>query len=82
MDDIVHKHGVQMAMLYPGWFGGVPANWTRIGALRVREPVIVLGNSEVQIFATSPAAVALARAALGRFALTVPPGDTVAIAHN
>jgi len=77
MDDVAHKHGVGLAMIYPGWFGGVPAGWTRVGTLRVREPVIVLGNAEVQIFATSTAAIAPARAALARFAPSVPPGDVV-----
>jgi hypothetical protein len=79
MDDVAHKHGVDLAMLYPGWFGGVPGNWTRIGTLRVREPVYVLGKPEVQIFATSTAAIAPARAALAQFAPSVPIGDIVVL---
>jgi hypothetical protein len=79
MDDVAREHGVGLAMLYLGWFGGVPTNWTEIGTLRVREPVLVLGKSEVQIFATSAAAIAPARAALARFAPSVPAGDVVVL---
>jgi hypothetical protein len=77
MDEVVRKKGVDLAMIYPGWFGGVPASWTKIGTLRVRQPVFVLGKADVQIFATSTAAIAPARAALTLFAASVPAGDLV-----
>ncbi|HTM58703.1 MAG TPA: hypothetical protein VL123_09845 [Candidatus Udaeobacter sp.] len=74
IDDISHAAGVEVAILYPGWFkpfGGLPAEWTEVGQWRISRNV-VCGADSVSIYAVSPAAVAPLTRELREFDAVLP----------
>lgn len=68
MDRLAAAHGVGVAMIYESWFRGmIPPGWIRLAVLRHSHGTVTNGGDEVAFFATSPAAVGPAVAALRRF---------------
>lgn len=80
VDRLVRRHGVSAAMIYEGesWFPEVPARWRRVARLSLSVPNVVLGGSEVSIVATTPQHARRLRAALERFAPSLPSGSELA----
>ncbi|RSL16215.1 hypothetical protein EDE15_1726 [Edaphobacter aggregans] len=72
LDDIVQRHGVHMAMLYPAWFQ-IPSSWTPLAKLCLDRPHQVVSESCVVFYSTSAPTLEQTRAAVARFARTVPP---------
>jgi len=76
LDEIVSRHGVELAMIYPQWFE-VPKDWVRIGSMCEvgRAPVFNPGNCVV-FFSTHAQSTAGIRQDLLSFVPTLPPGVT------
>lgn len=69
--DLVEKAGVDFAMVYDELLGAaIPDSWCRMAILRTGH--LSAGSGEVVFYATRPSAVADMRAALERFAPTLP----------
>jgi len=73
LDDLTRAHHVGLAMIYTKWFAGdIPANWRVVGELRSFHTHVTAAQDDVTVYATSPANVPDARAALQRFAASSP----------
>ena len=71
INNLATKADVDFAMIYPQWFeGAVPESWCPMAALNA--DAVSSARGEVWFYATKPSAVADMRAALDRFAPTVP----------
>ncbi len=78
MERLVRRHDVDVAMIFPDWFRVLPNGWSAVATLtpNVANGVFeaVLPTTPVTIYATSPQAAAKVKAALARFAPTLPRG--------
>jgi hypothetical protein len=73
MAQLASAHHVGLAIIYPSWFGNdIPKTWRAIAVLRMAHPRVSVAAEEVTFYATSTEAEGNARAALSRFASTVP----------
>jgi hypothetical protein len=78
LDRLVEARGVGLAMVYDNWFAGqMPADWRRLAILETQHRPA--GFDKVTFYATSPAAVAEAVAALKAFSRTTVPGARVTV---
>jgi hypothetical protein len=80
MQSLAARHGIGLAMIYPNWFRSLPDDWQPVGTLVSTNNGAFLGGRRVTFYATSPEAAAPIRAALERFATTLPPGDSLELA--
>jgi hypothetical protein len=68
MNDLIESHHVDVAVIYAHWFrGDIPTTWRRIAIMRGAHLPINGSGNEVSFYATNPAAVPKALAALGKF---------------
>jgi hypothetical protein len=75
MDEMVTRHGAQLAMLYEEWFGEqIPSGWKHLGTLRLSRFRVTPAASEVAFYATDSAAAAEFAPRLAQFAATLPEG--------
>jgi hypothetical protein len=74
VDQLVRRHGVDLAMLYDNADPKAPADWQAVARLRLRERVVTAVGPVVTFYATRPEAVVPIRAALAKFAPSLPPG--------
>lgn len=80
MDALAREHGVELAMIFDGWFPERPARWQRLGELRMRRIRPGSGRPPVAFYAVEPARVPQLRAALARWSEGLPPGASFAFA--
>jgi hypothetical protein len=75
---LVERRGIELAMVYRDWLGSeLPPSWIALGRLHLHRPLISAAGADVTIYATRPGAVDRLRAALQRFAATLPAGATL-----
>jgi hypothetical protein len=77
MDRLTRAHGVKLAMIYANkdWLGGaVPRSWIKVGRLITDISFGTVGAFQVDFFAMDASGLEQIRAALERFAPTLPPG--------
>jgi hypothetical protein len=74
MTTLAKEHNVQMAMLYDGWFDGLPENWILLGELHLGKRKITPAYDTVKFYAIDPAAAPRIRAVLGEFRKSLPAG--------
>ena len=77
MTPLVRKNRVGMAAVYDTWYLKKPAGWVKVGTLATSRPYPYLGANTVDIWATSPEEVPAVRAALEKFAPTLPQKVTL-----
>lgn len=83
MGPLAARHGVQLAMIYKSWFPQVGKNWVLLGTLRTKAgPAASVVDNDVAFYATDPAAADTLRAALRRFAPTLPAQVTFHFAEG
>ncbi|MGR3290624.1 MAG: hypothetical protein ACU0C9_05445 [Paracoccaceae bacterium] len=71
---LADAHQVPVAMIYDAWIGeAVGSDWIKLGEFILRDRVGFLGGDTVTFYATSPAAVKPAIAALNSWVLTLDP---------
>lgn len=71
---IVARRKIGLVMIYPNWFGQVPAQWILLAQLRLGSRPIVVGGDTVNFYASSPQAAAELRPLLRDFAASLPAG--------
>lgn len=77
---LARAHGVRAAMIYDFWFAdAVGPDWVRLAELRMDRPRGALGAWTVSFYATDPAFAPAMRAALERFAPTLPQGAVLTL---
>jgi len=77
LDRFVAARGVGVAMLYDEWFAGrLPQTWQPIAVLHNSTHIVAVSD-KVRFYATSPAALPDALAALRAFGKTLPAGSTL-----
>ncbi|MDO9708267.1 hypothetical protein [Paracraurococcus lichenis] len=76
---VVGRHGIRFAMLYPWWFKGIPDSWVVVGRLWLSGTRVASNGDNVTFYATDPAAAPELREKLATFARTVPEGVRVEI---
>lgn len=77
---LARAHGVRAAMIYDFWFAdAVGPDWVRLAELRMNRPEGALGAWTVTFYATDPAFAPAMRAALERFAPTLPEDAALTI---
>ena len=74
LEEIVARHNIEFAMLYPEWFD-IPQQWTPVGRLCIKRNLTHMGKPCVNFYATSPEAVAPLQAEVLSFAKTLPDTD-------
>jgi hypothetical protein len=77
LENIVSRHRVGLAVLYPGWFQ-IPASWIPVGTMCGAQTTQVVGGRCVVFYATSPGSEPEVRDDLLRFVPTLPSGVTFA----
>jgi hypothetical protein len=82
MESLVARHQVELVMIYDGWFRELPAGWQPLAVLVSTNDGGILGGQRVTFYATSPELAGPLRAALARFAPTLPPGATLKVAPS
>lgn len=80
MESLAVRHQVELVMIYDYWFHTLPASWQLLAQLASTNDGGTLGGQHVSFYATSPEAAVSIRAALERFAPTLPPGSTLEFA--
>jgi hypothetical protein len=76
LEDVVKRHNVDLAMLYPEWFR-IPLSWIPVAKLcLVEENPIAVGKSCIVFYSTSREAEPAIREDLKRFAATLPSGES------
>lgn len=71
MDQLTRKAGVDLVMIYTGWYDGkVVDSWCLLGVLTT--PQVTAAETDVYFYATTPQAAARARTALAKFVSSLP----------
>jgi hypothetical protein len=73
LKDIVARHGLNLAILYPGWFK-IPPSWSPVAKLCNSDEVKAIGDRCVVFYSTEEQATPEIRAEIIRFAPTLPQG--------
>jgi len=73
MEQIIHRHHIQLAILYPERFH-IPLSWTPTGKMCEPDAVWVLGGKCIVFYSTTPEATSEIREDLVRFVPTLPSG--------
>jgi hypothetical protein len=74
MDRLCREHDVGLIMIFEDWFPNRPAEWIRLGSLKLLRAKITPSDSEVQFYARDSASAARARSALAAFSRSLPEG--------
>ncbi|MAR90495.1 MAG: hypothetical protein CML06_06400 [Pseudomonadales bacterium] len=74
MQAITREHGVDLVMIYEGWFEEVPATWIKLGELALGKRDITAARTRVAFLATRPQAVPSLHKQLQQFARSLPQG--------
>jgi len=72
MRRLASAHGVQLAMIYDGWYPQRPPGWIRVGQLTFDQMRVTAGDSKVSFYATDADSVESIRTALEKFRETLP----------
>lgn len=78
MDNLVAAKGVELAMIYTGWFPDTPKTWVKVGTLSFTGQHVTPAYRSVDILATRPEAVAEVKACLT--GMSWPDGTEVTLA--
>lgn len=73
LEDVVQRHNVPLAMLWPDWFN-IPSSWTPMAKMCIPAKPIILGEQCLVFYSTSPDHDAIIRDDLHRFETTLPKG--------
>lgn len=73
MAELTREKGAGLAMIYTGWFGGVPPAWERVGTLNLSRIAVTPALGWVDFYATEPTFASDIREKLRQFSATVPP---------
>lgn len=79
---IVERHGVSLAMIYPDWYASIPDEWTPLGKLCLPHPPVVVSEGCVVFYSTTAAAKPEIWKDLQQFAQTLPAGDKFVFFSN
>lgn len=71
---LVDENGVQVALIYPGWFPDLPRTWIEVGDMTLTGPSITPFSPRVSIYATDTAAVEAIKDCIKAFGETPPDG--------
>ncbi|MEO6212068.1 MAG: hypothetical protein ABIP65_00445, partial [Vicinamibacterales bacterium] len=79
IEELARAQNVRLAIVYDGWFrGSLPRSWVRAGSWRIRNPVVV-GGDTVTFYATHGDEYAALVAHLLEFEPSLPAGVTAVI---
>ena len=73
-DGITREHQIGAVMIFRSWFPDVPPDWTRVGAICLIHPPVMLPDSCIQFYATPLESSEDLRRRFSAFAKTLPPG--------
>jgi hypothetical protein len=77
LDEVTARHHVGLVVIYPGWFSGIPADWTPVARLTLGVPIMTATAPDVYFYET-PFGSDRDRRRLAQilpsFAQTLPPG--------
>ena len=71
---LVDAAGVRLVMVYDEWFGQVPAQWIKLGALQLGRRKVTAAFPSVSFYATDAETHARVKDQLVPFVATLPPG--------
>lgn len=74
LDAITKEHHVGVVMIFRSWFPDVPSDWTRVGAICLIHPPVMLPDSCVQFYATPLESPADLERRFQEFSRTLPAG--------
>lgn len=77
LDQITQQHNVGLAVIYPGWFPDIPADWTPIALMQLSGERITPAENKVLFLSTGVGNPEEIRKELEEFAPTLPPGVTL-----
>ncbi len=74
MSGLAKMYNVQLAMIYSDWFRGLPANWVKVGELRLGKTRVTPAESRVSFYALNSGAFSEAVREIREFRETLPVG--------
>ena len=74
MQQFAVERDVELAMIYPEWFGQVPCEWVPLGALWLSGSKVSVPVDHVTFYAIPPGDPETMRTTIRRFAATLPKG--------
>ena len=74
LDAITREHQIGAVMIFRSWFPDVPPDWTRVGAICLIHPPVMLPDSCIQFYATPLESSEDLRRRFSAFAKTLPSG--------
>ena len=77
MEPTVGRHGIELVMAYPQWFGRLPTSWHPVARLCRANVKYIVGDRNVIFFTTPGANTALLLAQIARFKETLPAGSVM-----
>lgn len=72
MQELADKNGVELAMIYTGWFESIPEGWILLGELHLGKVKVTPARSTVAFYATTPGACPGILEKLRSFVKTLP----------
>lgn len=78
---LIGKKQVGLAIIYDKWFEQRPKQWIRVATMEISRPGIIVGDTKVAMYATSPASLAEVNASLDQFE-TALPQSVILTRHN
>lgn len=79
-DRLAREQGVELVMIYPGWFSSIPASWILLGELHLGSRRVSSDRDTVVFYALDEWAMVRARRALAEFIPGLPDGVTFTVA--
>jgi hypothetical protein len=80
MTKMAQQHNVKLAMLYPIWFGNLPAGWIPLGELHLGRKNITAAQSSVTFYALDQGTATQVQPLLRDFQQTLPSDVTFVLA--
>jgi hypothetical protein len=74
MNNLAKSKNVEFAMIYPGWFKGIPDNWIKVGSLHLSKVNITPAENTVTFYALSELTKQEVMPELQNFIATLPDG--------
>jgi hypothetical protein len=71
LEGIVKRHGVRLAMVYPGWFD-IPDSWVPEGRMCLDRKPIIVASQCMEFYSTAPESEQVIKEELHLFAPTLP----------